>query len=172
MSATILALFFSLMTPRPRIEPYVRVMIAGYVTVRSSEDSARTAVSITGGRTYRDDVLTRENAFLFCIQHNHTPPQQFNFEGRARVVYRVRRDSPSAATRPGPERIVPAFGVLPVDIESWFFLAEGQTYSHPPTERSMGRFVTVKVADVFRQDYVGREGKRRGGDAATCLAAK
>lgn len=151
-----------------------RVSIAGEVTVATSDSLAFTFVSVAG-RAWRDNIASAEKEFAFCIAHAKTLASRLNYKGKGRVVYRVAADKPSTGTAAGPEQILPALAVFhpngPVG-EAWLFLAEGQAYPHPPNERSVGAITTVASADVIRQDYVDRHGRRRETDASSCFATK
>ena len=149
-----------------------RVYIAGEVTVTTSDSLVVTFVSVAG-RAWRDNVLTAEKEFAFCVAHAKPLASRLNYKGKGRVVYRVSPDKPSTASAAGPEHILPALAVFhPTgrDGEAWSFLADGQAYPHPPNERSVGAMTTFPSAHVIRQDYVDRNGRRRGTDASSCVA--
>jgi len=151
-----------------------RVYIAGEVTVATSDSLAATFVSVVG-RAWRDNHATAEQEFAFCIVHANSLASRLNYKGQGRIVYPVSPDKPSTASAAGPEHILPALAVFhPTgrDGEAWFFLADGQAYPHPPNERSVGATTTFASADVIRQDYVDRNGRRRGTDASSCFATK
>jgi len=149
----------------------IRVYIVGDVTVSTSDSLSLTVVSVKG-RARRNDTVSTETEFVFCITHPEPIPTKLNYTGTGRVVYRTpRSDSSAARAKPGsPERILPALAVLQADGESRFFLGEGQPYPHPPHERTVGKLSTFRVVTVIRQDYLHRDGTRRGTDPSSCFA--
>ena len=66
----------------------------------------------------------------------------------------------------------PALGVLQADGESPFFLAEGQSYPHPPNERSVGSVATFAVVNIVQQDVDDPKGERQKADALSCIERK
>lgn len=150
-----------------------RVYIPGEVTVVTSDSLGFTFVSVAG-RAWRDNVRAgADKEFAFCIAHAKPLASRLNYKGKGRVVYRASPDKPSTASAAGPEHILPALAVLRGrDGEAWFFLADGQADPHPPHERSVGAIGTFASADVVRQDYVDRNGRRRGTDASSCFETK
>jgi hypothetical protein len=150
----------------------IRVYIAGDVTVTTSDSLTRTAISVTAERAFRDDAPSAEREFVFCIVHPEPIASKLNYKGGASIVYRATRNRTSIATTAGPEQILPALAVLQSDGESRFLLAEGQSYPHPPNERSVGRVTMFRGVNVIRQDYRDRDGRRRGIDPSACFATE
>ena len=111
---------------------------------------------------------------VFCITHAQPIASKLNYMGRGRVVYWAARTGKSTANGPRAEKMLPALGlgVLQTDGESRFFLGDGQSYPHPPSERSVGRVTTFKDVNVIRQDYLDRDGRRRGTDPSSCFATE
>jgi hypothetical protein len=150
----------------------IRVYVSGDVTVTTSDSLARTAVSVTGRVRRESTLIAERKEFAFCITHPRPIAAKLNYRGKAIVVYQPLRNETAIAKAVGPEQILPALAVLQSDGESRFFLAEGQPYPHPPNERSVGRVTTFRGVNVIRQDYVDRDGSRRGSDAASCFATE
>jgi hypothetical protein len=63
----------------PPVMP-IRVYIPGLVTVTTSESLARTAVAVTA-RAWRDDNVTAEREFTFCIAHPRPLAAKLNWTG-------------------------------------------------------------------------------------------
>jgi hypothetical protein len=148
----------------------IRVYIAGDVTVTTSDSLRHTAITVTTERVFRGEIASSEREFVFCIAHARPIASKLNYNGRARIVYRAMRDRTS--TTAGPEQILPALAVLQSDGESRFFLAAGQSYPHPPNETSVGRVTTFRALNVIRQDYLDRDGRRRGTDPSACFVTQ
>jgi hypothetical protein len=151
--------------------PTIQIWIYGDVTVTTSDSLTYTAVRVKG-RMYRDSVRSGEHEVVFCITHAQPIASKLNYTGGGRVVYRAPPTGKSTANVPRAEKTLPALGVLQTDGESRFFLAEGQSYPHPPSERSVGRVTTFKSVNVIRQDYLDRDGRQRGTDPSSCFATE
>jgi hypothetical protein len=150
----------------------IRVYVSGDVTVTTSDSLARTAVSVTG-RVWRDGTaIAEEEEFVLCITHPKLIASKLDYRGKARVVYQPLGNDTPIAKAAGPEQILAALAVLQRDGESRFFLAEGQSYPHPPNERSVGRVTTFRGVNAIRQDYLDRHGRRRGTDPSSCFATE
>jgi hypothetical protein len=156
---------------RPAQLTPIRVYVGGEVTVSTSDSLTRTTVSVTG-RAWRDNKASAEREFVFCIAHPEPIAAKLNYKGCASIEYRATRNRTSRATTAGPEQILPALAVLQSDGKSRFFLADGQSYPHPPNERSVGRVTTFRGVNVTRPDYRDRDGKRRGAGPSACFATE
>ena len=148
-----------------------KIYIPGEITVLTSDSLAFTFVAVAG-QSWGNNVRSAEKEFAFCIAHAKPLASRLDYKGKGRVIYRTSPDKASTRKPAGPEPILPALGVLRADGEIWWFLAEGQPYPHPPHERSAGWGTTFRSADVTRQDYVDRNGRRRGTAASSCFATK
>jgi hypothetical protein len=161
-------IMFSTSVPMFAQSPTIQIWISGDVTVATSESLTHTAVKVRG-RMVRDSVRSGEHEVVFCLTHAQPIASKLTYMGAGRVVYRAPRIGKSAATGPGAEKMLPALGVLQVDGESRFFLAEGQGYPHPPNERSVGSVSTFAVVEIVREDVHDPKGKRQLSDGSSCL---
>lgn len=141
-----------------------RVWITGEVTVTTSESLTLTVVRVKG-RMWRNSIRSGEHHVVFCVTHAKPIASKLNDRGGGRVVYRTPRSEKSAGYGPRSENMLPALGVLQANGESPFFLAAGQSYPHPPHERSVGNVSTFAIVNLARHDVRDLKGKRQKTDA-------
>ena len=151
--------------------PTIQVWITGDVTVTTSESPTLTAVRVKG-RMWRDSIRSGEHDVVFCITHATPIASKLNYTGLGRVVYRTPPSGESAAKGPRAEKMAPALGVVKPDGEALFFLAEGQSYPHPPNERSIGKMSTFAIVNVVRHDVRDLKDKRQKTDTSSCGESK
>ena len=147
-------------------EPTIQVWITGEVTVTTSESLTLTVVRVKG-RMWRNSIRSGEHHVVFCITHAKPIASKLNYTGGGRVVYRTPRSEKSAGNGPRSEKMLPALGVLQADGESPFFLAAGQSYPHPPHERSVGNVSTFAIVNLVRHDVRELKGKRQKTDTSS-----
>jgi hypothetical protein len=147
--------------------PTVQVWITGDVIVTTSESLTLTAVKVKG-RMYRNSIRSGEHHVVFCITHAKPIASKLNYTGRGAVVYRTPRSEKSTGKGPRSEKMLPALGILQANGESPFFLAPGQSYPHPPNERSVGHVSTFAIVNLVRHDVRDFKGKRQETDTLLC----
>ena len=150
--------------------PTIQIWISGEVTVTTSDSLTLTAVRVKG-RMWRDSVRGGEHEMVFCITHAKPIASQLKYTGKGRVVYRTPHIGKSTATEPRSDKMLPALGVLQADGQSPFFLAEGQSYPHPPNERFVGNVATFAVVNIVQQDVSDPKAERHKTDAS-CMERK
>ena len=147
--------------------PTIQVWITGDVTVTTSESLTLTAVRVKG-RMWHNSIRSGEHHVVFCITHAKPIASKLKYTGGGAVVYRTPRSEKSTRKGPRSEKMLPALGVLQADGESPFFLAAGQSYPHPPNERSVGNVSTFAVVNLVRHDVRDLNGKRQKTDTLLC----
>lgn len=151
--------------------PTIQVWITGELTVTTSDSLTLTAVRAKG-RMWRDSIRSGEHDVVFCITHATPIASKLNYTGLGRIVYQTPPSGESAAKEPLAEKMAPALGVLKADGETLFFLAEGQSYPHPPNERSVGKKSTFAIVKLVRHDVRDLEDKRQKTDTLSCVESK